>query len=159
MPERIEETLLVVAGFKHDGVEYRVGDRVPVRHRAIRRIAAKSPEFFRMEYAPENLDLQWLAAVELEAEEQYEAQKRLIEEQKAAQKRAVRHELEAQDLPQPELERRFKKQQEEEEKLKQKVREERERDAVEHNVLLGERYSGFNYWRRNSGWQLRRARK
>jgi hypothetical protein len=41
MPEKIEETLLVVEGFKDRGTEYWPGDRVPVRHRAIRRIAAQ----------------------------------------------------------------------------------------------------------------------
>jgi hypothetical protein len=98
-----------------------------------------------MEFAPEDLDLEWLAAIEVEAEERYKAQKRLDEEQKARQKRAIRHELDSQDLPQPELERRFKKQEAEEEKRKEKMREERERETVESNVLIGERYSGFNY--------------
>jgi hypothetical protein len=145
MPELITETLLVTAAFKHDGVEYFRGDRVPVRHRAIRRLAAQHPGWFAMEYAPEDLDLQWLATIEVEAEERYKAQKRLIEEQKARQKRALRHELESQDQPQPELEKRFRKQVEAEEKRKEKMREERERETVENNVLLGERYGGFNY--------------
>jgi hypothetical protein len=145
MPEPITETLLIVANFTHDGVEYVRGDRVPVRHRAILRIAAASPHLFAMEYAPEDLDLQWLAALEIEAEEKYQAQKRLVEEQKARQKRALRHELDTQNLPQPELEKRFRKQEEAEEKRKQQVREARERELVESNVLLGERYRGFNY--------------
>jgi hypothetical protein len=147
LPELITETLLVVAGFRHDGVDYLRGDRVPVRHRAIRRIAAASPHFFAMEYAPEDLDLEWLAALEVEAEERYEAQKRLDEERKARQKRAIREELGAQDQPQPELEKRFRKQEEAEEKRKQQLREEREREAVEQQVAIleGDRYAGFNY--------------
>jgi hypothetical protein len=146
MPELITETLLVTVPFKDRGVEYLVGDRVPVHHRAIRRIAAQHPSWFAMEYAPEDLDLQWLAAIEEEAEEKYEAQKRLAEEQKARQKRALRHELESQGQPQqPDLERRFKKQEDEDRKRKEKVREEREREAVESNVIIGDRYSGFNY--------------
>jgi hypothetical protein len=146
MPERIEETLLVVEGFKDRGTEYWPGDRVPVHHRAIRRIAAQHPSWFAMEYAPDNLDLEWLAALEVEAEKKYEAQKRLVEEQKARQKRALRHELESQGQPQqPDLERRFKKQEAEDRRRKEKMREEREREAVESNVTIGDRYSGFNY--------------
>jgi hypothetical protein len=99
MPELITETLLVTAPFKHDGVDYFRGDRVPVRHRAIRRIAAESPHLFAMEYVPEDLDLQWLAALELEAEARYRTAKQAREEQMERQKRALRHELETQDLP------------------------------------------------------------
>lgn len=148
MPELITETLLVTAAFKHDGVEYFRGDRVPVRHRAIRRIAAASPHLFAMEYAPEDLDLQWLAAVEIEAEAKYRAAKQAREAEKERQKRALREELESQDLPQPELEKRFRKQEEEEEeKRKQQAREEREREEVEQRIAMldGGRYSGFHY--------------
>lgn len=145
MPELITETLLVTVPFKHDGVEYFRGDRVPVRHRAIRRIAAKNPELFRLEYAPEDLDLQWLAGLEVEAEARYQEQKRLIEEQKERQKRALRQELEAQDIPDHELEKRFRKQEAEEKKRKQELREERERERVEEQAaFLGDLYSGFN---------------
>lgn len=144
MPELITETLLVTAAFKHDGVDYFRGDRVPVRHRAIRRIAAASPHLFAMEYAPEDLDLEWLAAIELEAEERYRTAKQASEAEKERQKRALREELKAQDRPQPELERRFRKQQEEEEKRKQQVREERDREEIERRIdLVGG--SGFNY--------------
>jgi hypothetical protein len=141
LPQLISETLLVVEGFKDRGTEYWPGDRVPVHHRAFRRLAAQHPSWFAMEFAPEDLDLEWLAALEAEAEEKYEAQKRLAEEQKARQKRAIRHELDSQDLPQPELERRFKKQEAEEEKRKQQVREEREREEVERRLAL---LDGFN---------------
>jgi hypothetical protein len=141
LPELITETLLVTAPFKDRGTDYLPGDRVPVRHLRIRQIARENPEFFRMEYASEELDLEWLAAIEVEAEERYEAQKRLGEEQKARQKRAIRKELDSQDLPQPELEKRFRKQQEEEEERKQQVREEREREEVERRLAL---LDGFN---------------
>src|SRR5687768_1534552 len=129
MPELITETLLVTAAFKHDGVEFFRGDRVPARHRSIRRIAAASPHLFAMEYAPEDLDLEWLASLEVEAEEKYRMVKQAHEAEKEKKKRALREELKAQDRPQPELERRFRKQQEEE-KRKQQVREEREREEL-----------------------------
>jgi hypothetical protein len=54
--------------------------------------------------------------------------------------------LESQGQPQqPDLERGFKRQEAEEKKRKEKMREEREREAVESNVIIGDRYSGFNY--------------
>jgi hypothetical protein len=149
MPELITETLLVTVPFKDRGVDYVVGDRVPVRHRAIRRLAAQHPSWFAMEFAPEDLDLEWLADIEEEAEEKYKVQKRLGEEAKARQKRAIRHELDAQDQPRPgelDLERRFKKQEAEEKKRKEKMREEREREAVESQVTLTGNYlSGFHF--------------
>jgi hypothetical protein len=147
MPELITETLLVTAAFKHDGVEYFPGDRVPVRHRAIRRIAAESPHLFAMEYAPEDLDLEWLASLEVEAEARYRTAKQAREAQKERQKRALREELNSQDQPQPELEKRFRKQEEEEEKRKQQVREEREREEIETQIAtVGDDYrSGFNF--------------
>jgi hypothetical protein len=147
MPELITETLLVTAAFKHDGVEYFRGDRVPVRHRAIRRIAAASPHLFAMEYAPEDVDLEWLAALEVEAEARYRTAKQAREAEKERQKRALRQELESQDQPQPELERRFKKQEAEDRKRKAKMREEREREEVEKQIAMvgDDLRSGFNF--------------
>jgi hypothetical protein len=146
MPRRIEDTLLVTAPFKHDGTEYVRGDRVPVRHRAIRRIAAASPQFFAMEYETEDLDLGWLAGLEVEAEGRYEASLRRREEEKVQAKRALRDELKTQEQGQPDLEKRYAKQEKEEEKRKQALREEREREQLESEVAFADDYrSGFNY--------------
>jgi hypothetical protein len=149
MPELISETLLVTVPFKDRGVEYLRGDRVPIRHRRIRQVARDHPELFAMEFAPEPVDPEWLANLDLEYEERYRQVKRLAEEQKARQKRALRHELDAQDQPRPgelDLERRFKKQEAEEKKRKEKLREEREREAVESQVALTGNYlSGFHF--------------
>jgi hypothetical protein len=142
MPELVTDTLLVIENFKHDGVEYRVGDRVPTRHRAIRRIAALRPQFFAQEYASEPLDLDWLASIEAEAEERYEAVKRLHGAEKAQRERALRQELEDQKRPQKDLERRFEEQEKERKRREQQVRDEREREALESQVPLT---SGFNY--------------
>jgi hypothetical protein len=143
MPELITETLLVTVPFKDRGVEYLRGDRVPIRHRRIRQVARDHPELFAMEFAPEPVDPEWLANLDLEYEERYRQVKRGREEQKARQQRAIRQELESQDIPDHELEKRFRKQVEEEEKRKQQVREEREREAVERDVALtGE---GFHF--------------
>ena len=48
MPDRIEHTLLVVEGFEDRGTDYRPGDRVPLRHRRVRQLAAAHPERFVM---------------------------------------------------------------------------------------------------------------
>jgi hypothetical protein len=145
MPQRIEDTLLVVAAFKDRGTEYLPGDRVPLRHRRIRQLAAERPEWFRMEYGTEELDLEWLAGLEADFEQNYEAANRAREAEKARQERAVRDELKAQDAPQPELERRFKRQEQEDAERKRKAREERERDLLEKQVALtGHLRDGFH---------------
>ena len=147
MPELITETLLITTPFKHQGTDYEPGDRVPIRHRAIRRLAAERPEFFRMEYAPEEVDLGWLAKLEVEYEERYRAVKREREEAKVRHERAQREELKSQDAPQPELERRFKAQEAEERRREERVREEREREKVEQQLaVIGDGpLSGFHY--------------
>jgi hypothetical protein len=146
MPQLVTDTLLVVESFKQNGVEYRAGDRVPTRHRAIRRIAAASPHLFAMEYGTEPLDLEWLASIEADAEGRYEAVKRLREAQKGQQERALREEMQEQDRGQPELERRFKEQENERMRREQQVREEREREALEREIAFtGDLRSGFNY--------------
>jgi hypothetical protein len=73
MPELIPVTLLVVERFKHKGEEYDRGDRLPLRHRRVRRVASENPELSRIEYAPEDVDLHWLASLEGDSEERYKA--------------------------------------------------------------------------------------
>jgi hypothetical protein len=145
MPEKITDTLLVVESFEQNGVEYRAGDRVPTRHRAIRRIAAQRPELFVMEYETEPLDLHWLASIEAEAEGRYEAVLARREAEKAQAKRALREELKSQEQGQPELEKRFRKQEEEKKRREQEAREEREREELEREIAFTDAYrSGFN---------------
>jgi hypothetical protein len=146
MPELVTDTLLVVESFKSDGVEYLAGDRVPTRHRAIRRIAAASPQFFAMEYGTEPLDLRWLASIEAEAEGRYEAVKRLREAEKGQRERALREELKSQDRGQPELERRFEKQEAERRRREEEAREEREREKLEREIeFSSDLKSGFHF--------------
>jgi hypothetical protein len=138
MPELITDTLLVVERFKHGGEEYERGDRLPVRHRWVRRVVAEHPDWFRAEYAPEDVDLHWLASLEDDAEERYKAVLRAREEGKARHERAQRAELEEQNASQPDLERRYRKQEADREREREKAREEREREKVEQAVeLLG----------------------
>jgi len=136
LSELITETLLVITPFKDRGTDYLAGDRVPIRHLRIRQIAREHPEFFRMEYASEDIDLEWLAGLEADYEERYRQVKRAREDEKDRRKRALRQELETQDVPQYELERRFKRQEAERKEREREIKEEREREAVERNIAL-----------------------
>jgi hypothetical protein len=138
VPELITETLLVFEAFKHKGEEYSRGDRLPVRHRWVRRVVAEHPDWFRVEFAPEDVDLHWLASLEDDAGERYQAVLRAREEGKARHERAQRDELAEQSRSQPDLERRYAKQEAEREREREQVRGEREREKTEQAVeLLG----------------------
>ena len=141
MPELITETLLVVEPFTSGGMEYLRGDHIPVRHRAIRRIAREHPEFFRVEFAPEPVDLAWLDSLEDEAEERYQEVLRAREAEQARRENALQAELVEQTRPQPELERAYAKQQAEQRKQEERKGEERTRDDLEKRVaLLGDNF-------------------
>jgi hypothetical protein len=118
------------------------GDRLPLRHRWVRRVVAEQPELFRMEFAPEPVDLEWVASIEDDAEERYRAVLAAREAEKARQERARRDELKAQDAPQPDLEGRFKKQEAERKKKEEQAREDVERERLEQRVELT---GGFHY--------------
>jgi hypothetical protein len=145
MPERVEETLLVVAAFKdRNGTEYVPGDRVPIRHRNIRRLAAEQPELFVMEFATEPVDPEWLAELEVEYEEKYRVVKQARDGEKDRQQRALRDELKEQNRGEPELERRFKQQENERKRREQQAREERE--VLEREIEFSSDFrSGFNF--------------
>jgi hypothetical protein len=147
MPQRIEDTLLVVASFKdRNGTEYLPGDRLPIRHRWVRQLAAEQPELFVMEFATEPVDLDWLSRLGAMYEERYLAAKRARDGQEERRQRALRQEMEEQEAPQPELERGFKQQEKERKRREQEAREEREREALEREIeLAGDLRSGFNY--------------
>jgi hypothetical protein len=134
MPELITETVLVFEPFKHGDMDYERGDRLPVRHRWVRRAAREHPEWFRMEYAFEDVDLVWLDSLEDESEQRYQAVLRAREAEKERRERALKAELAEQNRAQPELERRFAKQEAERKQREQKAREEREREEVERNI-------------------------
>ena len=74
---------------------YERGDRLPARHRWVRRVARENPELFAVEYAPEPVDLSWLAGLEDDSELRYRNLLRTREAEKARQERARRDELEA----------------------------------------------------------------
>ena len=95
-----------------------------------------------MGFAPEPVDLEWVASIEDDSEERYKALLRAREAEKARQAQALRDELKAQDAPQPELERRFKKQEAERKKREEQMREEREREKLERRIELT---GGFHY--------------
>lgn len=140
MPELITETVLVFEPFKHGDMDYQRGDRLPIRHRWVRRVAREHPDWFRMEYAPEDVDLGLLDSLEVEAEERYQAVLRAREAEKARRERALKAEFAEQNRAQPELERRLAKQEAEQRKQEEKAREERKREEIERNIELARGY-------------------
>lgn len=136
MPELITEALLVDTPFVHAGEQYELGDRLPVRHRWVRRVAREHPEWFRMEFAPEDVDLRWLDSIDEESEARYHAVLAARETKKARRERVLREELKEQERPQPELERRLAKQEAEKRKQEERVREERKRAEIEQKIEL-----------------------
>jgi hypothetical protein len=147
LPELITETLLVTAPFKDRGTDYVPGDRVPVRHRRIRQIARENPQWFRMEFETAEIDLELLAKLDAEFESKYRTMKQAREEEKIRRKRALRRELEEQDIPDHELEKRFAAQEREREKGEREMKEEREREKVERDIAIaGDQHrSGFHF--------------
>ena len=142
MPERIEDSLLVIVPFKAGDVEYERGDRVPVHHRSIRRLARSNPEFFRMEFVPIEVDLAWLAELDAEHDGRWRQLLKNREEAEKAKQRALREELAQQDeVHDPALERAYRKQEKEREQREKQQRDERERERVDRSISL---QSGLN---------------
>ena len=63
-----------------------------------------------MEIAPEPVDLKWVASIEDDSEERYKAVLAAREAEKERRERAVRDELKEQNAGQPDLEKRYAKQ-------------------------------------------------
>ena len=148
MPAWIEETLLVLEAFNdpRSGFEYRRGDRVQLRHRSVRETALTHPDWFAVEYPPEPVDVDWLREVDERFEAEFDVAMQARSKQKEQKERALRHELEHQDEPQPDLERRFKKQEKEDQRWRKERREQREREQVEAQPSDAARTeSGFLY--------------
>jgi hypothetical protein len=113
-PRRIETTLLVLEQFSDPaGTAWRPGDRAPLHRRAVRQAAMYRPELSAVEYATEPVDQVWLAELDKRYDAEYEQAKERRGERKAREQQALVDELKAQDAPQAELERRFKKQEKE----------------------------------------------
>ena len=145
MADLIEHTLLVVEAFKSEGVEYRAGDRVPLRQRRIRRVALERPEFFRQEYATVPVDVARLAELDRAYDDAYDEALRIHGTAESRRKEAERAELEAQERAKPdqrELELRFEKQEAERRAREAKVGEDRKRETQEAYFAS---MSGFNY--------------
>jgi hypothetical protein len=102
------------------------------------------PELFAIEYATEPVDLPWLAELDSRYEAEYLEARKRRDEAVAGREKALREEMRAQDEPQPELERRFKQQEKERKEWEKKVREERERQGLEHELAF-QRGSGFHF--------------
>jgi hypothetical protein len=145
-PRRVESSLLVIEQFKDPaGGEWKPGDRAPLARRAIREAVRARPELFMVEYETlpvTEADLDgWLAQVDTDYQQQYEQIKAVRDGAEQREQAALHAELEQQERGQPELERRFKKQEAERAKQEKALQEQRERRQIENQI---EFQSGFH---------------
>ena len=101
------------------------------------------PELFVMEYETAPVDLDWLRELDQRYEAEFQQAKKKRDEREAECEKALREEMKAQDAPQPELERRYEKQEKERAEREKKAREERERQKLEGELAF-QRGSGFH---------------
>jgi hypothetical protein len=143
MAPLVEDTLLVVEGFKDaTGFEYNVGDRAQVRFQAVRLAALKHPEWFRMEHAPVELDVDWLRDLHKRAETKYEQVKKARELQPQQQLREDRKTDQARKKDSDKLERQYREQQE-----RQQAEQVERREALQRQKLetFPAGRGGFNF--------------
>jgi hypothetical protein len=129
--------LLVVEGFRDSaGMEWRPGDRAPLARRAVREAAARNPDWFMVEFSTEPLDpaADWFRELAAQHERRYEELKLLREGAEERRQQALREEMAQQNIPQPELERRFKQQEKERAEQQERMLEQRQRDQIERSV-------------------------
>jgi hypothetical protein len=144
-PARIETSLLVLEQFRDSaGTTWQPGDRAPLASRAVREAATQNPAWFVAEFSTEPFDpsADWFRELDESHERRYAELKRHRDGAEERRQRALREELRAQDTAQPELERRFKKQEAERAERAEKAREERERQQIEHEIAF---YGGLGF--------------
>ena len=140
MTQRVETSLLVVQGFRDgSGFEWKAGDAAPLSRRTVREAAAANPDWFVVEFATEPFDptADWFREIGEKYEQRYAQLKRHRDGAEERRQKALRAEMSTQDEPQPELERRYAKQEKERAGRRQQAREERERKQIEREIELG----------------------
>lgn len=150
MPQLITESLVVLEAFTdHGGTEWRPRDRASLKYRHVRRAAGERPELFAMEFETQPVHQEWLAELDRRYDADYEQAKRGREEAKARQKQALNDEYEAQghgpSHSQKELEKRFKQQEKKRAQREKAVREDRERQKLEAELVFFDLRPGFHY--------------
>ncbi len=137
-PRRVESSVLVLEELTDpSGMTWRPGDRAPLARRAVREAVRERPELFVMEYETVPVDLDLLAELDERFEAQFAEIKRHRDGAEERRQKALREEIEAQNTPQPELERRFREQEKEREERAKRRREAAEREQIEREVELG----------------------
>ena len=137
MPERVESSLFVVEPFTDSaGSEWQPGDRAPLVQLAVREAAAANPGWFRVEFATEPFDpaAGWFREIVDRYEHEYAEAKRHRDGAEERRQAALRAELREQERSQPELERRYKRQEAEKAEREKRMREERERRQIENEM-------------------------
>jgi hypothetical protein len=137
MTTRIEGTLLVTEGFKDDatGATYQAGDRAPLHYRSVRQHALEHPEAFRVEFATEPLDLDWLREIHEIHEANYV---RTRQSMAAREGEAMRAEWAAQEESKRRsgsLEKRYREQEKRDKERLAAMKDELERQRYERLVM------------------------
>ena len=144
-PRRVESSLLVLEEFTDlGGTEWRPGDRAPLARRAVREAVLARPQLFGIEHEVLPVtqdDLDWLAELDAGYQERYQQVKAHRDGAEQRREQALREEMKAQNVGQPELERRYKRQQKERADREQQQAEERERRQIENELAY---QSGFH---------------
>jgi tRNA G10 N-methylase Trm11 len=147
-PRRIETSLVVAEDFRDSsGGEWERGDRAPLARRAVREAAMEHPDWFRIEYETVELTSreEWLAAIHENYEARYRQAKQRRDGAQEQEQAALRAEMEEQEKGQPDLERRYKRQQKDREAREKARRADHERRVIENELELGALPSGFHY--------------
>jgi hypothetical protein len=147
-PRRVESSLLVVEDFKDEtGAEWRVGDRAPLARRAVRQAATERPELFRVEFETLPFDpaAGWFGEIVTDYERRYAQLKARRDGEEERRQAALRRELKEQDRGQPDLERRYKRQEKEKEQRIKQARDEHERRRIEMEIEFASGYQGFGH--------------
>ena len=147
-PQRIESSLLVVEPFKDaHGQEWQIGDRASLARAAVRRAALERPQLFRVEFSTEELDPQasWFKAIVEMHEARFASAKRHRAGAEERRRKALHEEMKQQQKSQPDLERRYRRQEKEREQRAQQAREAFERERIERELEVGLGPPGFNH--------------
>jgi hypothetical protein len=146
-PRLVEESVLVIVDCKDaSGTEWKAGDRASLRRRAVREAVKAQPSWFAMEYETTDVDLDLIRRLDEQFEADFERVKRERAETGKRREKALRAELAEQERGQPDLERRYAKQEKERAEREKRALEERERQQIESALASGDRRRVGFHW-------------
>jgi hypothetical protein len=147
-PRRVESSLLVTEDFvDRDGFQWRAGDRASLARKAVREAARERRECFVIEFETLPFDPGdgWFKSIDAHYESAFAAIKRHRDGAEARRQAALRAELEEQNTPQPELEKRYRTQEKERSQRRERALANKERKEIEQELELAGLHSGFHF--------------